>query len=188
MADDEKGDPKYAGKVAEDDIALEGYLRVRANHGIVGLRPWLLRYYVLCKDDTLRRYGNADEVENPKKPPRVMHMRDVEDVVVDAPPRFSLRVKSKKVDAEGELIKFTAETDGERGAWLTAFMEVVARYKDEAAADAGVFRPGALGWVEGGRRRRRLFHPDKAQHPPSMQWRHQRPGGAWRRWLPPPRQ
>jgi hypothetical protein len=29
--------------VNEDDIILEGYLRVRASKGIAGLKPWLLR-------------------------------------------------------------------------------------------------------------------------------------------------
>ena len=35
------------------------------------------RYFVLCKDRTLRRYNKAEDVENPKKPPRVYMMEEV---------------------------------------------------------------------------------------------------------------
>ena len=45
MAESEKGSEAPASTVngkgyKDDDIVIEGYLRVRANHGIAGLRPW----------------------------------------------------------------------------------------------------------------------------------------------------
>ena len=33
----------YMDPVTDDKIICEGFLRVRSEHGIPGLRPWLLR-------------------------------------------------------------------------------------------------------------------------------------------------
>ena len=46
------------------EVAHEGFLRVRASTGFAGMRPWLMRYWVLCKSDlTLRRYHDIEDVE-----------------------------------------------------------------------------------------------------------------------------
>lgn len=92
-------------------------MQVRANKGFAGMRPWLQRYFVLCNHDfTLRRYVSADEVDAPKKAPRVYSVADIESVEKDLPPRFSLHMKSKRVGAgaEGDVIKLAAETEAER--------------------------------------------------------------------------
>ena len=59
---------EYLRPLKSENILHEGFLRVRADHGFIGLRPWLLRYFVICKHDhTLRRYHTADEVDAPKE-------------------------------------------------------------------------------------------------------------------------
>jgi len=59
---------EYLRPLKSENILHEGFLRVRADHGFIGLRPWLLRYFVICKHDhTLRRFHTADEVEAPKE-------------------------------------------------------------------------------------------------------------------------
>ena len=59
---------EYLRPLKSENILHEGFLRVRADHGFVGLRPWLLRYFVICKHDhTLRRFHTADEVDAPKE-------------------------------------------------------------------------------------------------------------------------
>jgi hypothetical protein len=83
------------------------------------------RYFVLVKDNTLRRFADAEAVDNHKKPPRVYQLSDIEFVGKDMPPRFFLKMKSKKVDAEGESIKFTADTDGECLAWVRTLSSVL---------------------------------------------------------------
>jgi hypothetical protein len=81
----------------------------------------LLRYFVLVRSDyTLRRYKNAEDVESkkPSKDARIYKLSDVEYIAPDLPPRFYMRLKSRKADAEGEAVKFTAETDVERLQWI----------------------------------------------------------------------
>jgi hypothetical protein len=128
MSDDEaaKAGARVATeKLTDAQIEIEGYLKVRANKGIAGMRPWLQRYFVLCNHDfTLRRYGSADEVDNPKKAPRLYELRDIVEIGQDLPPRFFLLMKSRRVDAEGDPVKLSAETDAERqvrdSAWRCA--------------------------------------------------------------------
>jgi len=79
----------YMGKLDNKDIIHEGFLRVRAEQGIAGLRPWLLRYFVLCKDFTLRRFHQSEEVDKPNaKTLKVYQISEFEAVVPDVPPRF----------------------------------------------------------------------------------------------------
>jgi hypothetical protein len=42
MGDDE-GTAGYMEPLKDEQIICEGFLRVRAEHGFAGLRPWLLR-------------------------------------------------------------------------------------------------------------------------------------------------
>jgi hypothetical protein len=37
----------YMEKLTDDMIVAEGFLRVRGEHGLPGLRPWLLRFVVM---------------------------------------------------------------------------------------------------------------------------------------------
>jgi len=62
-----------------DDILHEGVLEIRANRGVVGLRRWLSRYFVICKKDwTLRRYTSAKDVENPSYVPRCYFLKNID--------------------------------------------------------------------------------------------------------------
>ncbi len=75
-----------------EEILHEGPLEVRANHGFVGLRRWLSRYFVICKKDwTLRRYRNANEVDAPTRPPRCYKLNDIDYVRADGAPRFIIK-------------------------------------------------------------------------------------------------
>ena len=47
------------------DIAFSGFLRVRCNHGIPGLRRWLERFFVLSRSDrTLYRFHSRKEASS----------------------------------------------------------------------------------------------------------------------------
>ena len=94
---------------------------------------------MLVKSDfTLRRYNSADDVESTKPATkakeRIYQLSEIEYVAQDLPPRFFLRLKSRKADAEGEAVKLSAETDIERQQWMreiTALMQKVPREEDD---------------------------------------------------------
>lgn len=99
----------------------------------------LLRYFVLVRSDfTLRRYNSADDVESTKTATkakeRIYPLSEIEYVAQDLPPRFFLRLKSRKADAEGEAVKLSAETDAERQQWMreiSALMQKMPREEDD---------------------------------------------------------
>ena len=119
---------EYLRPLKTENILHEGFLRVRADHGFVGLRPWLLRYFVICKHDhTLRRFHTADEVEAPKeKNLKVYLLKDIESVVQDVPPRFQLRLKSRSMDKEGVVVKLAADLDSEKVQWIKMLTKAIA--------------------------------------------------------------
>jgi hypothetical protein len=116
----------YNVPVKDNQIAFEGFLKVRSDSGFAGMRPWIMRYFVLCKHDfTFRRYNGPEELETPgKKPPRVYKMSEIEYVAQDTPPRFLVGLKPRSVGGEGEKVKLAADVDSDMFKWVKAFTEL----------------------------------------------------------------
>jgi hypothetical protein len=53
---------EYLRPLKSENILHEGFLRVRADHGFVGLRPWLLRYFVINAGTVLSKPKILDHV------------------------------------------------------------------------------------------------------------------------------
>ena len=119
---------EYLRPLKAENILHEGFLRVRAEIGFFGLRPWLLRYFVICKHDhTLRRFHTADEVEAPvEKNLKVYLLKDIESVVPDVPPRFQLQLKSRSMDKEGVVVKLAADLEAEKLQWIRVLTKAIA--------------------------------------------------------------
>ena len=84
-------------------------------------------YFVLCKDFTLRRFHQSEEVDKPNaKTLKVYQISEFEAVVPDVPPRFFLRLKSKSVDKEGVVIKIAAEFETEKAEWVRELAKAIA--------------------------------------------------------------
>ena len=84
-------------------------------------------YFVLCKDFTLRRFHQSEEVDKPNvKNLKVYQLSEFEAVVPDVPPRFFLRLKSKSVDKEGVVIKIAAEFETEKAEWVRELAKAIA--------------------------------------------------------------
>jgi hypothetical protein len=87
-------------------IFHEGKLSVRANRGLIGLRRWLTRYFVLVQLDwTLRRYKCEGELEHPTQPPRCYSLRSIVHVRADGASRFLVSF------ADGSVLKLAGEDE-----------------------------------------------------------------------------
>jgi hypothetical protein len=87
-----------------EEIMHEGPLSIRQTRGMIGLRRWLSRYFILCKADwTLRRYKSLQEAENPTCPARAYSLRDVDFIRADGATRFLITM------ADGTEVKLAAE-------------------------------------------------------------------------------
>ena len=95
-----------------DEIMHEGPLSIRQTRGMIGLRRWLSRYFILCKADwTLRRYRSLQEAENPTKPARAYALRDVDFIRADGATRFLITM------ADGTEVKLAAENSSDTREW-----------------------------------------------------------------------
>lgn len=125
-----------------EEILHEGPLEVRANHGFVGLRRWLSRYFVICKKDwTLRRYRNANEVDAPTRPPRCYKLNDIDYVRADGAPRFI--IKQYFTGSEGFVGVGGVDPNGADNTTVKLGADTSESMR-EFCIDACTFRHGAL--------------------------------------------
>ena len=120
----------------DEEIMLEGILRVQGKGGFFGVKPWWTRYFVLARIEgvwTLRRYASEEHVLRmqggpppasvPKsKPPRVYRLKAVTEVQMDEEPeRFYIRLKAKTVDrSAGPIHKFKCDDEEDAEQWVRA--------------------------------------------------------------------
>lgn len=181
-------------RVREKDTLIGGILSVRTQHGFLGMRPWVSRYFVISHVDlTLRRYGNMDEARVASKTPKVYRLWGCERIVVQEGGKFKLRfdmsviyaaaaasiTSSKDTELADGWLELNADTHSERQNWLCFLVTLmihmtgkpVAEFlssEDAAHPDASTLLPPELPTIPSNAHAYAEFNAKEAPRPLSV--------------------